>query len=179
MIGGNPLVLRHPRCSIPTGSRAEDAASEKGRGRAAGVSPTVSADGSTLAFIRREGGESAVHVMRIGSSLSEVARTTFPVDKPALSPTGDKVAYQVMPQEDWELMVVGTDGSGARLLTKEIQRDLFLRFLTDQVVLAVIGEGRRHRRSYLYDVDAHGVGAERRVPIPPPRWGEEPGPRPR
>ena len=118
----------------------------------AGVSPTVSADGSTLAFIRRDGGDNSVHVMRIGSSPSEVARTTFRVDNPALSPTGDKVVYQVMPREDWELMVVGTDGSGARLLTKEIQHDLFPRFLTDQTVLAVIGEGR-HRRSYLYHVD--------------------------
>ena len=37
-------------------------------------------------------------------------------------------------------------------LTREIQHDLAARFLTDDTILAVLGEGR-HRRSYLYDVD--------------------------
>ncbi len=124
-----------------------------------GVSPSFSADGSTMTFIRRDGNENAIYAMRLGDSPREVARTTYRVDNPAPSPSGDRVVYQVMPREDWELAIVALDGTGARILTQEIQHDLFPRFLTNDMVLAVIGEGR-HRRSYLYDAN---TGARTRL----------------
>jgi hypothetical protein len=120
--------------------------------RFAGTFPTHSRDGSAIAFIGRDGPDNTIQVMRLGSEPVEVERTARRVANPALSPNGDRVVYQVMLREDWELMVVGADGSGRRRLTHEIQHDLFPRFLTDGVILGVIGEGR-HRRSYLYDAD--------------------------
>jgi hypothetical protein len=72
------------------------------------------------------------------------------VDAPAVSPDGRSVAYQMMPREDWELYVVGTDGQGERRLTHEIQHDLLPRWIDSTTVLGVMGEAR-HRRSYSYD----------------------------
>ncbi len=98
----------------------------------------------------------------------------------AISPAGGRVAVQLMPKDDWELFLLATplaqlaadhaddaagevgareeEGEGAEAstpepvrLTREIQHDLQPRFLTDETLLALLGEGR-HRRSYLYDV---------------------------
>jgi hypothetical protein len=120
--------------------------------RFAGTSPTPSGDGSAITFIGSDGPDNTIQVMRLGSDPVEVERTALRLANPSLSPHGDRVVYQMMIREDWELMVVASDGSGRRQLSHEIQHDLFPRFLTDDVILAVIGEGR-HRRSYLYDAD--------------------------
>ena len=98
----------------------------------------------------------------------------------AISPAGGHVAVQLMPKDDWELYLLATplaqlaadkaddaagevgareeEGEGAEAstpepvrLTREIQHDLQPRFLTDDTLLALLGEGR-HRRSHLYDV---------------------------
>ena len=116
-----------------------------------GVQHAISADGSAVAFVTRGATENTVSVVPVGGGAPRVvARTTLPVANPALSPDGRRVAYQMMPREDWELYVVGSDGAGARRLTYEIQHDLFPQFVSSDRILAVIGESR-HRRSYLYD----------------------------
>ena len=46
---------------------------------------------------------------------------------------------------------VGTDGTNATRVTREIQHDILPQFLTNSTLLAAIGEPR-HRRSYLYDL---------------------------
>ncbi|HET7276419.1 MAG TPA: M28 family peptidase [Longimicrobiaceae bacterium] len=131
--------------NVPTGAVRELSAS----------APTISADGSTLAFVGSVDGENTINVVALGSGADPVVvqRTPFPVDNPALSPNGESVIYQMMPREDWELFTVGTaggDGADARRLTREIQHDLFPRYVDASTILAVKGEGR-HRRSYLYD----------------------------
>ena len=115
-----------------------------------GDSPVVSADGSTLALIRREAGEWLLLRGPIGSEPRVLLRSTRPLATPALTATGSMVAYQSMPREDWELYLVDAEGGEPRRLTHEIQHDIYPQFLSDARLLAVMGEGR-HRRSYLYD----------------------------
>ncbi len=117
-----------------------------------GRAPRLSADGSTAVFLAMEGREYLVRVVRLaGGDPATVVRTTLPVAEPALSPDGRTVAFQMMPREDWEIFLVESDGSSPRRLTRDIQHDLFPRFVDDTTLLVVKGEGR-HRRSYLYDV---------------------------
>ena len=115
-----------------------------------GVAPVVSADGSTLAFVRREGEEWALLHGRIGAEPRALVRSSQPLAAPALTADGSQVAYQTMPREDWELYLVGADGGEPRRLTHEIQHDIRPQFVSRDRILGVMGEGR-HRRSYLYD----------------------------
>ena len=80
-----------------------------------------------------------------------VKRTLQRLDAPALSPDGSRVAYQMMPHDDWEIFVADRDGANERQITHEIQHDLLPRFIGPDRLLAVMGEPR-HRRSYLYDL---------------------------
>jgi hypothetical protein len=59
----------------------------------------------------------------------------------------------MMVDQDWELYVAPSDGTGERRLTREIQHDLSPRFLGGQRLLGLIGEAR-HRRSYVYDPES-------------------------
>jgi hypothetical protein len=115
-----------------------------------GASPVVSADGSTLAFLRREGGEWLILHGRLGAEPRVLVRSARPLAAPALAANGSLVAYQAMLREDWELHVVAAEGGEPRRLTHEIQHDIFPQFLSEGRLVAVMGEGR-HRRSYLYD----------------------------
>ena len=114
----------------------------------------ASADGGTIAFVQRDSGSNVLTTLRLapGAAPVTVLRTARPLDNPALSADGSRVAWQQMPRENWELYVAAADGSGMRRLTHEVQHDIFPRFLDARRVLGVIGEAR-HRRSYLYDVE--------------------------
>ena len=120
-----------------------------------GSVPSFSADGSSLTYVSREGGASAVVV----APSTDPARAVIVhkgverVDAPALAPDGSRVAFQLMPKEDWEIYVANRDGSGETRVTREIQHDVLPRFLRSDRLLATIGEPR-HRRSYLYDLSA-------------------------
>jgi len=79
-----------------------------------------------------------------------VKRTTNRLEAPALSADGSRVAYQMMPRDDWEIFIADRDGANERQITREIQHDLLPRFIGNRL-LAVMGEPR-HRRSYVYDL---------------------------
>ncbi len=129
-----------------------------------GSDPTVSADGSTLAFLVRPAGfepdrirdphgpSGEIRVSRIRQAGSRsVWSSTKPVRSVALSPDGSWVAYTERVDRDWEVFVRPTEGSeAARRITNEIQHDLNPVFLSRGTLLATKGESR-HRRSYLYD----------------------------
>ncbi|HEX6643232.1 MAG TPA: M20/M25/M40 family metallo-hydrolase [Gemmatimonadales bacterium] len=114
---------------------------------------TASPDGSAITFVQRDsGGSSLVYLpLAPGAAPRTLLRTTRPIDNPALSPDNARVVYQLMPRENWELYAIGTDGSGERRITHEVQHDLFPRFLDADHVLAVIGEAR-HRRAHVHDL---------------------------
>ena len=117
-----------------------------------GSAPSLSADGSTLAYVARNGAEYS----RDGRSDERARRwlrsgRPMRLDSPALSPDGSRIAYQMMPRDDWEIFIADRDGGNERQLTHEIQHDLLPRFIGAGRLLALIGEPR-HRRSYLYDL---------------------------
>lgn len=122
---------------------------------------SASADGSALVYLARSGDTTKVQLLPLVGTAAPrtLVATTDRVDAPALSPSGGRVVYQRMTKDDWELYLVNADGSDDRRFTREIQHDLFPRFIGEDRLLAVIGEGR-HRRSFLYDV---ATGARARL----------------
>lgn len=119
-----------------------------------GSGASWSADGRFLTWVRRDGDRMLLQLLEVGKTEPRtIFATTEQLDAPALSPDGSLAVFQRMTFFDWELWTLRTDSAGAEpvRLTREIQHDLFPRFVNDRTVLAVIGEGR-HRRSYLHDV---------------------------
>ena len=158
-LGGLPLPAAGGYLVFPTESGVSVRAPGGTTRVYPGMSPAVSADGGSLAFLgRTESGWAVMHA-RIGAEPKVLVRSARPLVAPAISPDGALVVYQSMPREDWELYAVGLDGAEPRRLTHEIQHDILPQFLSGGRVLAVMGEGR-HRRSYLYDA---ATGARTRL----------------
>ena len=42
---------------------------------------------------------------------AQVKRTTLRLDAPAVSADGSRIAYQMMPRDDWEIFVADRDGA--------------------------------------------------------------------
>jgi Tol biopolymer transport system component len=93
-----------------------------------------------------------------------VIETPLRIGDPAVSPSGDRIAFKAMPHVDWEIFVVEADvatpvdpgtaadpPAGLRRVTREAQHDQFPAWIDDTRLLALKGEAR-HRRSYLYDL---------------------------
>jgi Tol biopolymer transport system component len=118
-----------------------------------GSAPALSADGTTLAYLTRQGAELKLMAGPGADpgAAAAIRSATERMDAPALSADGSRIAFQLMDREDWELFLIGRDGKGETRLTREIQHDLQPQFLSADRVLAVMGEAR-HRRSYLYDL---------------------------
>ncbi len=119
-----------------------------------GTAFTLSADGSAVAYVTRAGQENSLILHRIGGDPATLLKTTDRIDAPAFSPSGERLVYQKMTRDDWELYLIGSDGKGETRLTREIQHDVLPRFISKDRVLAMIGEPR-HRRSYVYDLAAN------------------------
>ncbi len=132
--------------------------------RIEGRAATVSADGSTMAWI--EGrlvvqGSVATEENRLlaapvaGGGAMVLWKGIQRIDAPALSPDGSRIAFQMMPLQDWELytLSLATTSMTPQRITREIQHDVLPQWLDGNSILAMMGEPR-HRRSYLYDVDA-------------------------
>ncbi|MFU8859255.1 MAG: M28 family peptidase [Cyclonatronaceae bacterium] len=124
-----------------------------------GRSPVLSLSGNRVAFIHQRGRETQLRSAEIGMNAGSavlMAASTAPVQHPALSPDGSKLAYMLREGISWDLRLVHTtDGTGERL-SFDIQHELFPHFLTDDNVLGMMGEAR-HRRSHNYDVNTKEV----------------------
>lgn len=117
-----------------------------------GTSPSASADGRKIAFLGRDGPVTTLMLLDATTGTATMIRgSNVPLAAPSLSPDGSHVAFQMMAREDWDIYVMGTDGSDEFRVTRDIQHDVLPRFLSNDVLLAVGGEPR-HRRSYLYDL---------------------------
>ncbi len=154
-VGGKTMVAVVPGALIYTIDR-DRVAVRRADGAtfiAPGSAPALSADGRTLAWVGRDGDSSAIMVLPLadGGAPRALVRSARSLAAPAVSRDGSRVAFQMMPREDWEIYVVDAAGGPARRLTREIQHDLLPQFVTDDMLLEKIGEAR-HRRSYLLDL---------------------------
>ena len=124
-----------------------------------GTAPSFSADGGTFVYVARTATENSVMVAPTSdpAAPSVVRKGPERVDAPAASADGSRVAYQMMPRDDWEIFTAGRDGAGETRVTRDIQHDLLPQFLTSDRLLSVVGEAR-HRRSFIYD-----LGSNRRI----------------
>jgi hypothetical protein len=118
-----------------------------------GSAPAFARDGNSFAYIVREGAETRLMAARTDepSRTNTVRSGVERLDAPAWSPDGTRIAFQMMPNDDWEIFIIAADGTGETRVTREIQHDVLPVFLTNDRILAAIGEPR-HRRSYLYDL---------------------------
>ena len=120
-----------------------------------GSGASFSPDGNMFTYIAREGTDYRLVVADVKdpSHLSVARKGPERIDAPALSPDGSRVAFQMMPKEDWEIYTVTRDGKEETRITREIQHDLLPRFLDNTHLMGAIGEAR-HRRSHVYDLSA-------------------------
>jgi hypothetical protein len=111
-----------------------------------GTMPATSADGRFVVFVAGADDETAILLLDVSTNADPrlVKRSMLPIASPAVSPDGARIAFQMMPREDWEIYVIAADGSGETRITREIQHDLQPHFLTADTLLGLIGEGR-HR----------------------------------
>jgi len=116
-----------------------------------GTALAISSDGSTWAYLTRTAEETTLMAGPIGGEAKPLKKTRDRLASPAVAPDGSRVAYQMMPKDDWEIYVISRDGASDTRVTREIQHDTLPRFVTNTVVLAATGEGR-HLRSSLYDL---------------------------
>jgi Tol biopolymer transport system component len=123
-----------------------------------GSGVTMSADGRTLAWLNRNGDACELTTSPTIGGAPKVVRSERRLDAPALSPDGSQVAYQWMPNVDWEIYVADQSGT-TRRLTRDIQHDILPRFLPGGKLIAMMGEPR-HRRSQIYDI---ATGARQRL----------------
>jgi hypothetical protein len=127
----------------------------KGVSVVSGTAPALSGDGKTLAYVAREGNEYSLMIGPTTGMPAAVKRTSQRLDRPALSADGGRVAWQMMPRDDWEIYVADVAGPALareRRVTRDIQHDVLPRFITANRLLAMAGEPR-HRRSYLYELE--------------------------
>ena len=122
-----------------------------------GMAPALSRDGRSVTWISRAGAATAGGEQRLLVAPSdgldapiELHKGLERLDAPAISADGARVAFQMMPVEDWEIYLVGRDGTHETRVTREIQHDVLPQFLSGDRLLGTIGEAR-HRRSYLYE----------------------------
>ncbi len=118
-----------------------------------GSAPTFSADGTSIAYVARDGADTGLMVAPVADLAAAKAVRKGPerIDAPTFSPDGLRIAFQMMPKEDWEIHVIGRDGTGETRVTREIQHDLLPRFIGPDRLIGMVGEAR-HRRSNLYDL---------------------------
>lgn len=142
--GGQPATAPSFRLLTTTGGKVDTVS---------GSAPAFSADGTSLAYITRDGAETALMVAPVADLAAAKALRKGPerVDAPTFSPDGQRLAFQIMPKEDWEIHIIGRDGTGETRLTREIQHDLLPKFLGPDRLIGMVGEAR-HRRSHLYDL---------------------------
>ena len=96
----------------------------------------------------------------LGATPTVVRKGPERVEAPRLSPSGNRVAFQMMPRDDWEIFVVDRDGSG------ETRRDARHPARPAAAVpdrrrgCSASSAKPRHRRSFLYDIaDRHAHAA--------------------
>jgi Tol biopolymer transport system component len=84
------------------------------------TSPSLSPDATRMAYLSNQSGSPQIWIRDLRSGVSrQVTSLSDPVGSVFWSPTGDQLAYSVLPGGglNTQVWVVGADGSGARRLT--------------------------------------------------------------
>ncbi|MBK6496531.1 MAG: PD40 domain-containing protein [Gemmatimonadetes bacterium] len=119
--------------------------------RIEGRAATISADGSMIAWV--EGrlvvqGDIATEENRLmaapvaGGGAMTLYKGIRRIDAPALSPDGSRIAFQMMPVQDYELYTLDispTASATPTRITREIQHDVLPQWLSPTTVMAVRG----------------------------------------
>ena len=95
-----------------------------------GSAPAFSADGTSLAYVGRDGADTALMSCdrRSGAAPTVVRKGPERIDAPGCRRRQPRRVPDDA-EEDWEIFVVNRDGSGETRVTREIQHDLLPRFL--------------------------------------------------
>lgn len=118
-----------------------------------GMSPSLARDGRSVAYVTRSEQENTLSLINVGAEPESLLKTPSRLDAPVFSPDGERIVYQKMVRDDWDLYLIGKNGKNDARLTHEIQHDALPQFISADRMIAVIGEAR-HRRSFLYDLAA-------------------------
>lgn len=117
-----------------------------------GVMPAWSANGRALAWVDYSGAQPTLKAKVGDGPVRELYTLDTRFQAPAMSPDGSAIAISLMHREDWELWTIGTTAAGQlKRVTREIQHDHSPRFISNDLLLGVMGEGR-HQRSHLYNL---------------------------
>jgi hypothetical protein len=153
--GGSAVLFIHTRQGASTPPAFGLVALPHGSVRTvSGSAPAFSGDGHSLVWLRRTAGATeimAAPARSVGEGVL-VRSGQEPVDRPALSPDGRRIAFQIMHDHDWELHVIDRDGGAEGRITRSLQHDVMPRFLDSGRLFGVKGEPRHHR-SYLHDLE--------------------------
>jgi Tol biopolymer transport system component len=95
----------------PTYVQLTDASGVEGR-------PSLSPDGKSLVYVSSAGGNSGVHLLRVGGRNSVDLTADSPADdmQPAFSPDGEQIAFR-SEREGGGIFVMGTTGESVRRVT--------------------------------------------------------------
>jgi Tol biopolymer transport system component len=126
-----------------------------------GSAPSFSADGRSLVYVTRTAEDSSLMAAAAAEPATATVVRKGPerMDIPAASSDGSRIAFQMMPREDWEIYSINRDGTSEARLTRDAQHDILPQFVGENRLLTVVGEAR-HRRSFLVDPSS---GARTRV----------------
>ena len=116
-----------------------------------GGAPAFSGDGRSFVYTARDGNENRLMAGAVADPAKAAIVRKGPerLEAPALSRDGNRIAFQIMPKEDWEIYVVNRDGTAEARVTRDIEHDIVPQFVTNDLLIGAIGEPR-HRRSFLY-----------------------------
>jgi len=118
-----------------------------------GTNPSVSADGSTLAYSFLGTDSNEIFTVQLDGDFNtkSVKKTPERIESAGLSPDGRHVIYSMFYRRNFDVFTVRSDGKEEKNISNEIQHDRFPRFISNTKILYAKGEGR-HRRSYIYDM---------------------------
>jgi Tol biopolymer transport system component len=89
------------------------------------VVPSLSHDGSKIAFVSSRGGQgSNIYLMNMDGSDVEQLTFGYLDENPAWSPDDQQIAYESLTTPDFEIGIVNADGSGAHLITNHVGYDI-------------------------------------------------------
>lgn len=118
-----------------------------------GSSVVVSPFGDSLAYIKREGNENLLLLLKLDENLTSkvIKKASSSLASPTFSPDGKQIAFEMPVDGNNEIFLIDLESQKERRITREIQPDRQPRFLSTDKLIAIKGEPR-HSRSYLYDL---------------------------